>query len=800
MRKKSRNHRGVEIRKKLALLCAAALLAGSLSACGGNGSGSSQSGSDSGGTEAGGAGATMGADVVTFQVPSNTEYAIPKEKSETVNVTADASGNPEEVSVEVELSGISGSDPILDSSILTEIQNTEGDEAYTAVGKARYAWENKGEDIHYKGISKSDLPVSVKIRYYLDGRELQPEAMAGQSGKVKIRIEYTNNTSETVKLPSGEQRETCVPFLMLTAVLLDGEKFSDIEVDHGKVIDLDDQTVVIGYGLPGLEDSLALTDYEPTEDIELPESVEIRAQVTDFSLDFTATVASTGLFGDIEEEDLDDLDKVSEDMEEFTDASSELVDAAEELSDGGSTFGDYLGQYFGGLSALGQGTSALDEGLQLLAANGAQLSSGAESLQQGLTSLETALAGIDLSALSAGESDGSDGEDSQGKSSASQGTSVSQESAAAALQTLTEDAQILSAQLSGVQQTLVSIDDFMQQAQNYKESVEAAQAAAASVEIPSLEDVETNLAESLSGSLSESATEQARSEVQASVQTAAKKAALAAAEKASKEMEEKTGESLSEEEIQKIAASAADSAVQDAGDDVSVTLHIEEEDLQDLQGIVDQINEAYAPVMEALEAIPELTIPDLGTQEETQGQSAGEILENKQIQEIEATVTSMQNSLQIVGSYAQDLSALTESLTALQGALSQLQAGVTALKEGSEGLAEGTTAFVSGISQVAEGSSQLNAAMEQVVSAGEQLSGAYGQLVSGLEAFADGISEFDEEGIGALADLAGDDYKNVVSGIRALREAELSYDNYSGILDGQEGSVRFLIETDEIEE
>ena len=45
----------------------------------------------------------------------------------------------------------------------------------------------------------------------------------------------------------------------------------------------------------------------------------------------------------------------------------------------------------------------------------------------------------------------------------------------------------------------------------------------------------------------------------------------------------------------------------------------------------------------------------------------------------------------------------------------------------------------------------------------------------------------------------GPEYMEVIRRVKAARDAEHSYNNFSGILDGQKGSVRFVIETEEIE-
>lgn len=44
----------------------------------------------------------------------------------------------------------------------------------------------------------------------------------------------------------------------------------------------------------------------------------------------------------------------------------------------------------------------------------------------------------------------------------------------------------------------------------------------------------------------------------------------------------------------------------------------------------------------------------------------------------------------------------------------------------------------------------------------------------------------------------GDDLQNVLTQIRALKEADGAYQSFSELKEGQSGSVQFIIETDEI--
>lgn len=313
-----------------AVLCPVLVLG--MAACGTNngnaGSGTSAVG-EAGAEQNGSAGEK--AEEVVFRPPVDTPFVTPGEKDESVYVKADAAGRPTEKTVEVVLKKIEGTDPIEDRSNLREIKNTEGNEEYSEAGEGRYLWQNNGEDIHYKGKSDEELPVNVRITYYLEGQEVSAEQIAGKTGKVKIRFDYENSTN--------------VPFMVLSAAMLPADVFSDVEVTNGRLMDLGDQKAVIGFAFPGLMDTLKLADYEPTEEIELPGYVEIEARAEEFALDFTASVVSTGLFEELEDKDLEDLDKLPEDMEELTDASTEIRDAAQELVDGMNEFADGIAEF-----------------------------------------------------------------------------------------------------------------------------------------------------------------------------------------------------------------------------------------------------------------------------------------------------------------------------------------------------------------------------------------------------------------------------------------------------------------------
>ena len=737
-----RMRKNYRLRKILitAVLCPALVLG--MTACGQNG-GNAGSESTAAGAESGASNGSAGEEVV-FNPPVDTPFVTPGEKDESVYVKADASGKPTEKTVEVVLKKIEGSDPVEDRSNLHEIKNTEGNEEYTEAGAGRYLWQNNGEDIHYKGKSDEELPVNVHITYYLEGQEVSAEQIAGKTGKVKIRFDYENSTD--------------VPFMVLSAAMLPADVFSDVEVTNGRLMDLGDQKAVIGFAFPGLMDTLKLVDYEPTEEIELPEYVEIEARAEEFALDFTASVVSTGLFEDLEDKDLEDLDELPEDMEDLTDASSEIRDAAQELADGGSEFGDYLSQYFDGLSQLSEGTDSLDQGLTLLSQNISKISEGSKSLQGGLEQIDQSLAKVDLSALSSPES------------------KKASEAAQAALQSIGENSAALKEKLTAVGTNLETVQTFVKDVNTYIGKVQALQKAIGELPAPDL--AEADRKNGWTESLNEKASAQAgkkAADVRDSI--------IEIVESSS--FPDDLG--LTDEQKAKIVTQIVDAINEKTNvEDIEISLdktfgEIRDGIQKEAEGQRNTLRDASLKITETEPAVPDL-----------------EALSPEKMEEITQIIGNMEQSLAVVGAYAEGLSQTASSLTELSAALTQLKAGVSQLSGGSAQLSEGLGLFEKALEAASEGSAQLSSAMKTVSSAGGELGSVYWQLVDGMNEFADGIAEFDEEGIQSLAELAGPEYKAVIRGVRAARDAEHSYTNFSGICDGQKGSVRFIIETEEI--
>ena len=225
------------------------------------------------------------------------------EKDETVYVNADASGMPESVTVSDWLKNAGSEEVLKDISRLEDIKNLKGDESFAANGDT-LTWETNGKDIYYQGTSDEQLPVDVKLTYYLDGKETGPEELKGKSGQLKIRIDYTNRAENVIEAGGGEAK-AYTPFVLVTGLILPNETFSNVVIDNGRILSDGDRNIVLGFAMPGLKESLGLNDFDDAaSELSIPESLEITADVTDLTMPSTYTAALPDLFAELDVKDI----------------------------------------------------------------------------------------------------------------------------------------------------------------------------------------------------------------------------------------------------------------------------------------------------------------------------------------------------------------------------------------------------------------------------------------------------------------------------------------------------------------
>lgn len=325
--------------------------------------------------------------MMSVMLPTTSVLAAVPEKEQTVYVNADESGKSENVIVSNWLKNADGESQLSDKSELSNIQNVKGDEEFKQGSDNRLTWDANGKDIYYQGETSKDLPVGVNLTYYLDGKEIQPSELAGKSGKVKIHIAYENKQQQTAEINGGEEN-IYTPFMMMTAMVLPTDVFSNIQIENGKILSDGNNNIAVGFGFPGLSDSLHLSETEELSDLEIPDFVEITADVKDFELSMTATVATTGLLEELNLDEIGSADELKENMNKLIESSTALVKGSKELQDGISKMNSSADTFVNGLNSADSGAGQLKGGIDKMNSSKGELLSGISRLTQGMEALE----------------------------------------------------------------------------------------------------------------------------------------------------------------------------------------------------------------------------------------------------------------------------------------------------------------------------------------------------------------------------------------------------------------------------
>ena len=243
------------------------------------------------------------------------------------------------------------------------------------------------------GCEESDIPVSVKISYYLNGNRIKPEDLAGKSGKVTIRFDYDNHVKTNISI-NGKTEEITVPVTMMSGMVLDKEKFSNVTVNSGKVTDDGSRFFVVGLAVPGFKDAIdpdsSNDNIKEIED-KLTDYVEITADVEDFALDMTMSVALPDLLSEFDiTDDVDiDTEKLSGSADKLSDGMKQILDGSNALCGGLDTLYDGCGKLSDGTDKLADGALELKNGTAELDKGANDLSAGADSLSSGLNELSS---------------------------------------------------------------------------------------------------------------------------------------------------------------------------------------------------------------------------------------------------------------------------------------------------------------------------------------------------------------------------------------------------------------------------
>lgn len=296
-------------------------------------------------------------------------------KDETVYAKIDGSGTVTSVTVSDQLKNVTDISRIKDVSTLENIENVKGDEAFSQ-NSSTLTWSGDSKDICYQGTTDQTLPVGVKITYKLDGKDISADQLDGKSGHLVLRYQYENTTAK-----SGKEY---TPFLMVTGLILDTDKFTNVKVTNGKLVSDGDRDMVLGMGLPEMKSTLGV------KDLNIPDYFEMEADVTDYETVEGITIATNEIFNELETDKLDDLSDLKSSMKKLQDSADQLVDGSGELRKGldtllssSQTLKDGIGQLADGSKTLKTGTGTLLDGSRDLADGSSLLADGTGQLAEG---------------------------------------------------------------------------------------------------------------------------------------------------------------------------------------------------------------------------------------------------------------------------------------------------------------------------------------------------------------------------------------------------------------------------------
>ncbi len=210
-----------------------------------------------------------------------------------------------------------------------------------------------GQKVYYQGdLENVQLPWTIELHYYLDGKEYSASEIAGKTGRFDIHFKIAQNPSCT-----GDFYDN---YALQATFTLDTERCRQISAPDATVANVGSKkqltyTILSGQGIDTV----------------------ISADVRDFKMD-AVTINGIHLNFDV---DVDDSE-MKEQINAFVDAVSKLNNGAAALHEGAVTLED-------GTMVIGSGTSSLHSGITTLDDGAAQLQEGVNTVQAGLNQLNS---------------------------------------------------------------------------------------------------------------------------------------------------------------------------------------------------------------------------------------------------------------------------------------------------------------------------------------------------------------------------------------------------------------------------
>ena len=710
--------------------------------------------------------AALGTVLVMTAMTAMPASAAQISKDETVYVVTGSNGSQQEVVVSDHLKNSLESDKIHDASNLENIENVKGEETFEKGAKDSLVWNAGGKDIFYQGTTAQETPVTMKISYTLDGKSIEGKDLDGATGRLKIQIDYTNNAKADVN-----GKSVTVPFIAMTGFIVEDETLTDIDIDHGKVIDDGDKKIVVGMAAPGLQEALDLNvkNDKIDVDLDLNDSVTITGNAKEFSVQDMMTVVTNSAFDEIDADEFDKLD-MDDQVKQLQDGAKKLADGSDTLYQGIDTLNENMPELQKGAAALKKGADSLQAGTNKALDGSRQISDGAVKLRGTLKKKMNQIADAcsemksGTGTILSGLKEIKNGLDKKGEKPEEMGVIQGLDTVAQGLRDGSDSAKkgaySLQQAAEGIAGARVKLKKGSEDVTNNLKAIDSIMPSD-SGSTPSDEDVNKAL---------EGVDPAKAAEIRNIINAYKSAAGTAGTYKAAAEK-------------YKQVAQGAGQGLEDAYTGLSAVQIINDE-----TGKPDP-SKGIALASKSME------------------QSANDLSNAaKAIDTINGGLKKISGSL---GSYDQDLAKEGKKQTTLIGGLTSINAGLASLHDqvaksvGKEGelskgldqLVSGTDQMKKGNVQLAGGAKQLADGMEDLKEGTDSLAGGTKKLDKGAKQLRDGMSKLYKDGIKELVDLYQNDLKGSIKNVEDLADAGQSYKTFTRLADGMDGSVKFIYKT-----
>lgn len=752
-----------------------------------------------------------------YATETSSDDTNPTEKTETVYAVLNDDGSVSNTIVSSWLHDEDGISNIKETLNLKNVKNIKTSEEPSKSGNT-YTWNASGNDVYYQGDATATLPVTLKIKYELDGKEVSSSNIEGKSGHLKMTLSFINNQSET-KTINGKNIVIHPSYLAGGIINMSTGNFTNVKCEQGKIVNDGSNEILAFASIPGLNETLESAGLSKVNDeLGISDDVTVEADVEDFDLGSIMVGMTNEIDLDKELDSIVDVSELTDGIDELVSADDQLIDGAKQLYDGTTTLKEEATPL---TSASGQ--------VRTLSSGAIQLNDGVKALQTGLTKYTAGVSLVDtgvsqLYAIPQGATKISSGMTTVGES----GYSLVTASA-----TLKGGLTQLSTTLAGTSAS-ASYKNLMDNVTKAKTGIEKLQTvlSASTTEINKLKTTLDTASSSLSGLgtlISELKTIQTAIETdQTTVQDDNEK--IETYNNAAKSVQSTKEALASAIESLKVARDAASQS----GADVT-----------DLNNKIDALEEQYSQIGDSttLEKLTTLTefnkaLSELsnisaqlsGTISSVQSTLNSLTGEGGSITKLNGYLSSASEDLTqmetLLKSSKDDTEAMQKMIPTLQKSVNGLlelstavDGGISTINESLQTLADSSQ---SGIDQVKAGTSQLTANSSTLNSGAETLSEATGTLASQSDTFnemADGLDtlgeafttlndgakqlyegqqQFKDEGLSQLQEkvnLGVEELNTLQSVLDEIESMNKKYSSYSGAPEGATVTSRYVFRT-----